>query len=66
MIEVDEGVRRPESAAKFFSCNYLTRTLDQHAQDLERLLLQLHLLSPPAQLPGLQIYLEHAEADNSA
>jgi hypothetical protein len=38
MIKIDKGVRRPKSVAKFFARNHFARTLNKHAQDLERLL----------------------------
>jgi hypothetical protein len=39
VIEIDEGVRWPKSAAKLFSGNHLAGMFEQYAQDLERLFL---------------------------
>ena len=65
MIEVDECVRRPELAAQFLSGNDLSRSFKQRRQHLKRLFLELYLLSPLAQFPGLEIHLERTETDNS-
>jgi hypothetical protein len=65
MIEIDEGVCWPESVAKLFSCNHLAGMLDQHAQDLERLLLELQLESILAQLACRNVYLEGSEPQNT-
>jgi hypothetical protein len=48
MIEVDEGVRRPELAAQFLSGNYFSRSFKQRRQNLQWLFLELYLLSPLA------------------
>ena len=37
MIEVNEGVRRPELAAQFLAGNQLSRSFKQRRQDLQRL-----------------------------
>jgi hypothetical protein len=65
MIEVDEGVRRPELAAQFLSGDDLSRLLKQRHQQLKRLFLELYLLSPLAQFPCLKIHLERTETNNS-
>ena len=65
MIEVDEGVRRPESAAQFLSGDNSSRPFKQRGQYLKGLFLELYLLSPLAQFPGVEIDLERAETDNS-
>jgi hypothetical protein len=65
MIEVNEGVRRPEFIAQFLSSNELSRPFQERRQYLKGLFLQFYLLSPLAQFPGVEIDLEGAEADDS-
>jgi hypothetical protein len=65
VVEIDEGVGWPESAAQFFSRNYLAGMLDQHVQDLERLFLELQLDSILAQLARRNVYLEGSETQNT-
>ena len=65
VIEVDEGVRRPELAAQFLSGNHFSRPFKQRRQHLQRLFLELYLLSPLAQFPGVEIDLERTETNNS-
>jgi hypothetical protein len=65
MIEVNERVRWPELAAQFLASNQFSRSFKERRQQLKRLFLELYLLSPLAQLPGVEIDLERAEADNS-
>ena len=65
MIEVDEGVCRPEFAAQLLTANHLPRPFKQRRQDLKRLFLELYFLSPLAQFSGVKIYLERTETDNS-
>jgi hypothetical protein len=48
MIEVDEGVRRPELVAQFVSGDNLSRVLQQGSENLQWLLLQLHPQSTTA------------------
>src|SRR5882762_5083119 len=64
MIEVDEGVRRPEFAAQFLSGNQFSRSFKQRSQNLQGLFLQLHLLPALAQFPSVKVDLECAETDN--
>jgi hypothetical protein len=65
MIEVDEGVRWPELAAQFLSGNQFSRSFKQRRQNLQWLFLELYLLSPLAQFPGVEIDLERTETNNS-
>jgi hypothetical protein len=65
MIEVDEGIRRPELAAQFLSSNQFSWSFKQRRQHLKGLFLELYLLSPLAQFPGVEIDLERTETDNS-
>jgi hypothetical protein len=41
VLEVDEGAVWPETVAQFVSSDEVSRTLEQRAQDLERLTLKL-------------------------
>jgi hypothetical protein len=41
VIEIDEGVHRPEFAAQFLSGNYFSRSLKQRRQHLKGLFLEL-------------------------
>ena len=45
MIEVNEGVRRPEFIAQFLSSNELSRPFQERRQYLKGLFLQFYLLS---------------------
>ena len=65
MIEIAEGVRWPESVAKFFSCDHLAGMLEQHAQDLKGLVLKLQLDSILTQLACRNVYLEGSEPHNT-
>ncbi len=65
MIEIDEGVRRPELAAQFLSGDKFSRAFKQRRQHLKRLFLELYLLSPLAEFPGVEIHLERAETNDS-
>jgi hypothetical protein len=62
VIEVNEGILRPELAAQFFSGNDFSRALKQSGQHLERLFLEPYFLPSVAQFPGLEIYLKRTEA----
>ena len=57
-LEVDERVRRPKLFLEFFPRHDLAGTLQQHIQNLKRLLLQLDFAALPAQFAGLKINLE--------
>jgi hypothetical protein len=65
MIEVNEGVCRPESTAQFLPGNHLAVPFKQRRQHLKGLFLELYLLSPLAQFSGVEIYLERTETNNS-
>jgi hypothetical protein len=65
MIEIDEGVRRPKLATQFLSGNHFSWSFKQGRQNLQRLLLELYLLSPLAQFPSVKIDLERTEPDDS-
>ncbi len=65
VIEVDEGVCRPELATQFLPGNQFSRSFKQRCQHLKGLFLELYLLSPLAQFPCVEIHLERTETDNS-
>jgi hypothetical protein len=65
VIKVDKGVRRPELAAQLLSRNQFSRPFQQSRQHLKGLFLESYLLTALPQLPGVEIYLEGAETDNS-
>lgn len=63
MIEINEGVRRPEGSSQFVPGNNLSRSEQQHFQNLERLLLQTNSQSMLAQFSSSKIDLENAKAE---
>jgi hypothetical protein len=65
MIEVDKGVGRPEFAAQFLSGNQVSWAFKQRRQYLQRLFLEFYLLTPLAELTGVEIHLERAETNDS-
>jgi hypothetical protein len=65
MIEVDEGVCRPELTAQFLPANHLAGPFKQCRQHLKWLFLELYPLSPLVQFPGMEIDLEGTETNNS-
>jgi hypothetical protein len=65
VIEIDEGIRRPELLLQVLTRDQLSRSFKQRCQNMQRLFLQLYPLSPLAQFSGVKIDLESAETDNS-
>src|SRR5439155_18180213 len=63
VVEIDEGLGRPQPVAKLFPGHRLTRPLEQHRQNLKRLLLESELHAVLPQLAGSKIDLEHAETE---
>ncbi len=61
MIEVDEGVGRPEAFAHGLARDHFARPLEEQHQQLKGLVLQPEFDSSPAQLTGLEVELEGAE-----
>ena len=61
MIEVDERVRRPERLLKLLAADDLAGTLEQHRQDLDRLLLKPNPQAPLAQFTRDEVQLEDPE-----
>ncbi len=62
MVEIHEGVRRPEPLAQLVARQDLAGTLQQHGEHLEGLLLQLEFRAVLAQLAGTQVHFANAEA----
>jgi hypothetical protein len=62
VIEIDEGVGGPEASAQIVSRDDLSRPFQQLSEHLERLILQLDLVSLPAQFSRTQIEFEYSEA----
>jgi hypothetical protein len=65
VVEIHKCINRPEPAAQFFPGNDFPGMLEEHGQDLERLLLESHLDAVPAELTGTEIHFEDAEADDA-
>ena len=61
MVEVDEGVSRPEPFAHRIASDHLTRALEEHREQLKRLFLQLEPDAVAPELPRLEIDFEGAE-----
>jgi hypothetical protein len=61
MVEINEGVALPQPVAKFFAANDLAGMLQQHSQDLARLVLQLDLDALFSQLGRAQVQLKNAK-----
>jgi len=64
VIEFDDGVVRPEPAADFIPRHHLTGPIQQHAENLERLVLQRNLSVAASQLPRTRVEFEAAKSDN--
>ena len=63
VVEVDEGVRRPDFALQFLAAYDLARSPDQNLQDLQRLILQFELGPVATQFSRGDIKFKFAEAD---
>ena len=62
LVELDHRVVRPELSLDFFAGDNLAVALDQHQQDLKRLLLQRYGANPIAQLGAADVEFEASEA----
>jgi hypothetical protein len=62
VIEVYEGIRGPEPLLQILAHYDLAGVLDQHGQDLKRLLLNSDLQSMLSEFAGAEIKLEDAKA----
>jgi hypothetical protein len=63
VVEVHKGVGRPKTAVQFLSRNDFTRTLQEHGQDLERLLLKPYFDAIAAKLSSTQVGFKGSKAD---
>jgi hypothetical protein len=63
VIEINKGVRRPETLLQFFTGDHFSWTLKQNLQNLQRLLLQLYLHALLSQFSRVGINLEGAESN---
>ena len=63
VIEIDEGVGGPEPLAHRLAGDHLARALEEHHQQLKRLLLQLQPDALAPKLPRLEIDFEGPEPD---
>jgi len=55
VLEIDKGSVRPELASQFFAFNDLSRTFEQHSQDLQRLPVQRHAGVSTSQFPHADV-----------
>jgi hypothetical protein len=63
VIEVNEGIRRPDLLAQFFAGDYFARMLQKNAEDLQRLVLQPDPGSVAAQFSTLVVQFECTKAN---
>lgn len=62
MIEIDEGIGRPETLADRLAGDDFARPLQKHGQQPEWLLLKLEPDAIAPKLPGVEIDLKGSEA----
>ena len=65
MVEIHEGVGRPQFAAELLAGNHFPGPFQQRRQYLEGLFLQLDFLSLTTQFAGAKIDLKDTETNNS-
>ncbi len=65
MLEVNEGIGRPELLLQFLAGDYLPRPLQQEFQDSQRLALNADFGPLPSQLSRGDIQFENAEPDDA-
>jgi len=63
MFKVDESVSWPKPAAQLFPRDDLTRPLEQHRKDLERLFLESDPRATLAQFSGAEVSFKNPEAN---
>jgi hypothetical protein len=66
VVELDDGVVGPQHLAQLFAGHQLARPVQQHDQDSERLLVEANLDPVLAQLGGLNVEFERAEAEDAS
>lgn len=62
IVEIDEGILRPQLGAQLFTTDQFTRTLQQEREHLKRLFLQLDPLTLLPQLTAAHIHLKRCKA----
>jgi hypothetical protein len=65
VVEVDEGVRRPDSLSQLLSRNRLTRPGKKRSQYLKRLILKTYLEALLSQFTSGEVGFKDAEPDNA-
>ena len=66
MVEIHEGVRRPEFFLKFLACYDVAVALKQHHQDFKRLFLKADSQAMFPQLARLEIQFEDSKSERPA
>jgi hypothetical protein len=64
VVEVHEGIGRPQTSSQFFASYDFTWLIEQHDEDLKGLILEPDLGPAAAQFPSPQVGLEDAELDH--
>jgi hypothetical protein len=65
LVEIDEGVGRPQLAAEFFAADHFSSALEQHEKKLRGLLLKPDTQALLAQLAGSGVHLKDTETEDS-
>jgi hypothetical protein len=65
MVEVDEGIGRPNLGPKFVASHDITRAVQQGRQYLERLALQVELYAAFPELTRTKVQFEDVEAKSA-
>src|SRR6266481_1688075 len=65
VFKIYKGVSGPKPVSQFFPCNNFTRMLQEHSQDLERLLLKPDLPAIPAEFSRTQVRLISSESNDA-
>jgi len=65
VVEVHEGVRRPQLAAQLFPGDHLAGPFKKECQELERLVLELDFRAVSAEFTGTKVGFEDPEADDT-
>ncbi len=63
MIEIYEGVYRPKGGAQRVARHHFSGPLQQHRQNLKRLILEANLPAVLAQFGRVNVGLEHAKSN---
>jgi hypothetical protein len=65
VVEIDEGIARPQSASELFPADGLARMIEQYLQNLTGLLLQPDLSALLPKFTGMKINLKNTKSKNS-